>query len=428
MPSTPSERRQRRAAAPASRRVKLAIALLAVSLGVWLAPRPARADRLLDMCDVVGVRENQLIGYGVVVGLQGSGDDVSAPFAMQSLRSLLRRLGVQIDQSQLRLRNVAAVLVTANIPAFIRSGARIDVTVASVGNARSLRGGVLVQTPLRAADRRVYAAAQGALIVGGFEAGGAGGGVQAATTNTARVPGGALVEREIETSIEEQGFLTLALKEPNFLTAQRVVDAVNAQAGAPLARAIDAGSVAVEIRVPPEQGPEAAAATPAPNPRAKPSKAARAEAAARAAEQKKIEADKRASAAVSLLAKLTTVEVAPDTAARVIINERTGTVVAGGDVRLLPVAIAQGGITISVRERAEVSQPGPLSTGKTEVVTQTDIETQEPRPEVVYLDGAASLADVAKALSSFGVSPRELASILQALRSAGALRAEIIVQ
>ena len=160
----------------------------------------------------------------------------------------------------------------------------------------------------------------------------------------------------------------------------------------------------------------------------KPNKAAQAAAAARAAEQKKIEADKRAAAAVSLLAKLTTVEVAPDTAARVIINERTGTVVAGGDVRLLPVAIAQGGITISVRERAEVSQPGALSSGKTEVVTQTDIETQEPRPEVVYLDGAASLADVAKALSSFGVSPRELASILQALRSAGALRAEIIVQ
>lgn len=423
MRSTPSERRRGAARVPA--RLKLAIVLLAACVGAWLAPRQARADRLLDMCDVVGVRDNQLIGYGVVVGLQGTGDDVSAPFAMQSLRSLLRRLGVQIDQSQLRLRNVAAVLVTANIPAFIRSGARIDVTVASVGNARSLRGGVLVQTPLRGADRRVYAAAQGALIVGGFEAGGAGGGLQAATTNTARVPGGALVEREIETSIEEHGFLTLALKEPNFLTAQRVVDAVNAQAGAPLARAIDAGSVAVEIRVPAEPQAEA---TPAPDPRVQPSRAAQAQAAARAAEQKKIEADKRAAAAVSLLARLTTVEVAPDTAARVIINERTGTVVAGGDVRLLPVAIAQGGITISVRERAEVSQPGPLSTGKTEVVTQTDIDAQEPRPEVVYLDGAASLADVAKALSSFGVSPRELASILQALRSAGALRAEIIVQ
>ena len=432
MPSTHSERRVERAPLR-SRRAPLVL-LLAVLLGAWLGPSPARADRLLDLCDVVGVRENQLIGYGVVVGLQGTGDDVSAPFAMQSLRSLLRRLGVQIDQGQLRLRNVAAVLVTANIPAFIRSGARIDVTVASIGNARSLRGGVLVQTPLRAADRRVYAAAQGALIVGGFEAGGAGGGVQAATTNTARVPGGALVEREIETSIEEQGYLTLALKEPNFLTAQRVVEAVNAQAGAPLARAVDAGSVAVEIRVPaeppPADGKENAAPSapgaPATDPNAK-QQAAAAER-GRVAQQKKAEADKRAAAAVSLLATLTTVEVAPDTAARVIINERTGTVVAGGDVRLLPVAIAQGGITINVRERAEVSQPGPFSNGKTEVVTQTDIDAQEPRPEVVYLQGAASLADVAKALSSFGVSPRELASILQALRSAGALRAEIIVQ
>ena len=432
MPSTPSELGTARTRAACGRGSRLAL-LLAVLLGVWLGPAPARADRLLDLCDVVGVRENQLIGYGVVVGLQGTGDDVSAPFAMQSLRSLLRRLGVQIDQSQLRLRNVAAVLVTANIPAFIRSGARIDVTVASVGNARSLRGGVLIQTPLRAGDRRVYAAAQGALIVGGYEAGGAGGAVQAATTNTARVPGGALVEREIETSIEERGFLTLALKEPNFLTAQRVVDAVNAQVGQPLARALDAGSVAVEVRLPPEEPSDAAAGSAAPSapasaPKTKQSPAA-AEAAARAAQQqKKAEADKRASAAVSLLARLTTVEVAPDTAARVIINERTGTVVAGGDVRLLPVAIAQGGITINVRERAEVSQPGAFSAGKTEVVTQTDVQADEPRPEVVYLGGAASLADVAKALSSFGVSPRELASILQALRSAGALRAEIIVQ
>jgi flagellar P-ring protein FlgI len=299
------------------------------------------------------------------------------------------------------------------------------VTVSSVGNARSLRGGVLAQTPMRGADRRVYAAAQGALIVGGFEAGGAGGGMQAATTNTARVPGGGLVEREINTAIDEDGALTLALKEPNFLTAQRVVEAVNASLGEESARAVDAGSIEVKIAVPGEQ-PEPAET---PDPKAKKkTKAQLAEEARQKAEKNKAAADKRAAAAVSLLAKLTTVEVAPNTAARVIINERTGTVVAGGDVRLLPVAIAQGGITINVRERAEVSQPGALSNGQTAVVTQTEVQAEEPRPEVVYLDGAASLADVAKALSSFGVSPRELASILQALRAAGALRAEIIVQ
>lgn len=401
---------------------------LAVVLGCLLGAPPARADRLLDMCDVVGMRDNQLIGYGVVVGLQGTGDDVSAPFAMQSLRSLLRRLGVQIDSGQLRLRNVAAVLVTANIPAFVRSGARLDVTVSSVGNARSLRGGVLAQTPLRGADRRVYAAAQGALVVGGFEVGGLGGGLRAATTNTARVPGGALVEREIDTAIEEDGALTLALKEPSFLTAQRVVDAVNAQLGQTAARAVDAGSIEVELTVPEDPDDAEEPRGKRPNPRAKKTKAELAREARQKAEKQKARAEKRAAAAVALLAKLTSVEVTPDTAAKVIINERTGTVVAGGDVRLLPVAIAQGGITISVRERAEVSQPGPLSSGRTEVVTQTEVDASEPIPQVTYVDGAASLADVAKALSSFGVPPRELASILQALRSAGALRAEIIVQ
>jgi flagellar P-ring protein precursor FlgI len=440
MRSIPSEAGRRARGARGSRsrsasgRICSARALFAFAclLLALLQAAPARADRLLDLCDVVGVRENQLIGYGVVVGLQGTGDDVSAPFAMQSLRSLLRRLGVQIDSGQLRLRNVAAVLVTANVPAFVRSGGHLDVTVSSVGNARSLRGGVLAQTPMRGADRRVYAAAQGPLIVGGYEAGGAGGGVQAATTNTARIPGGALIEREIDTSIEQDGALTLALKEPNFLTAQRVVDAVNAQLGSTAARAMDAGSVQVHITVPP--GPEQAEADKqkAPvkkvDPKARKSKEQLAEETKAKAKEQKAEGERRAAAAVSLLAKLTTLEVAPDTTARVIINERTGTVVAGGDVRLLPVAIAQGGITINVRERAEVSQPGALSGGTTQVVTQTDVGVREPTPQVTYLAGAASLADVAKALSSFGVSPRELASILQALHSAGALRAEIIVQ
>ncbi len=365
---------------------RLAAALLTLCL--LLGVRPARADRLLDLCDVVGMRDNQLIGYGVVVGLNGTGDDVSAPFAMQSLRSLLRRLGVQIDAGQLRLRNVAAVLVTANIPAYVRSGGRLDVTVSSVGNARSLRGGVLAQTPLRGADRRVYAAAQGALIVGGFEAGGAsGGGLQAGATNTARIPGGGLVEREIKTSIEQEGSLTLALKQPGFLSASRVVEAINKELGGEQARAVDAGAVKVKLANP-----------------------------------------KDAQEAVQLLAKLSAIEIAADAVARVVINERTGTVVAGGDVRLLPVAIAQGGITIQVRERAEVSQPGVLSGGQTKVVPQSEVEAQEAIPQVAYLQGAASLAEVAQALSSFGVSPRELASILQALKAAGALRAEIVVQ
>jgi flagellar P-ring protein precursor FlgI len=390
-----------------------------LALGLW-AP-PARADRLLDLCDVVGVRDNQLIGYGVVVGLNGTGDDVSAPFAMQSLRALLRRLGVQIDQKQLRLRNVAAVLVTATIPAFVRSGARLDVTVSSVGNARSLRGGVLAQTPLRGADRRVYLVAQGPLVVGGFSAGGAaGGGVQSGSTNTARIPGGGLVEREIPTSVLHEGSMTLALKQPSFLTAQRVVDAVNERLGKTAARALDAGAVVVDVGTPARKadreragGAQGAAAAPADG---------------AAARKRSADAAADGGSVVSLLARLSDVEVAPDAVARVVINERTGTVVAGGDVRLMPVAIAQGGITINVKELAQVSQPGALSDGETKVVAQTEVDTEEATPQMAYLSGAATLADVAQALSSFGVSPRELASILQALQSAGALRAEIVVQ
>jgi flagellar P-ring protein precursor FlgI len=392
------------------------IAALATALFLSLGAGPARADRLLDLCDVVGMRDNQLIGYGVVVGLNGTGDDVSAPFAMQSLRSLLRRLGVQIDAGQLRLRNVAAVLVTADIPAFVRSGARLDVTVSSVGNARSLRGGVLAQTPMRGADRRVYAAAQGPLIVGGFEAGGASGsGVQAGPTNTARIPSGGLVEREIKTSIEQEGVITLALKQPGFATASRVVEAINKALGGELARAVDAGAVKVKLGSgQADPGGQQAKDGPPQN--------------GQAPRKDGQQPAKDGQEAIDLLAKLSSIEVNPDTAARVVINERTGTVVAGGDVRLLPVAIAQGGITIQVREQAEVYQPGVLSKGETKVVPHSEVEAQEARPQMVYLKGAASLAEVAQALSSFGVSPRELASILQALKSAGALRAEIVVQ
>ncbi|HEU4576695.1 MAG TPA: flagellar basal body P-ring protein FlgI [Polyangiaceae bacterium] len=398
------------------RRLRLAAAL-AGALFVLLGAGPARADRLLDLCDVVGMRDNQLIGYGVVVGLNGTGDDVSAPFAMQSLRSLLRRLGVQIDAGQLRLRNVAAVLVTADIPAFVRSGARLDVTVSSVGNARSLRGGVLAQTPLRGADRRVYAAAQGPLVVGGFEAGSASGsGVQAGPTNTARIPSGGLVEREIKTTIEQEGVITLALKQPGFATASRVVEAINNALGSELARAIDAGAVKVQLGG--GQGTDKNSAR-GEQPRG---------GGAQNAPRKDGQPAKDGQEAIDLLAKLSSIEVSPDTAARVVINERTGTVVAGGDVRLLPVAIAQGGITIQVREQAEVYQPGVLSKGETKVVPHSEVDAQEARPQMVYLKGAASLAEVAQALSSFGVSPRELASILQALKSAGALRAEIVVQ
>lgn len=366
----------------------LRLSLLGCLLSFVLPHGTARADKLRDLCDVLGARENQLVGYGVVTGLNGTGDDVAAPFAAQSLRALLRRLGIQIDGRAMRLKNVAAVVVTTNIPAFARSGAKLDVTVSSIGNARSLRGGVLVQTPMRGADRHTYAVAQGPLVVGGFEGGGrSGSSVQSNVTTTARLPGGALVEAEIPTTFAKDGKVRLALRTADFLTADRVVEVLNKELGKDSAKALDAG--VIELKAPKDW----------------------------------------AKREVALIAKIGELEVAPSTNAKVIINERTGTIVAGGDVRLLPVAISQGGITISVSEQAEASQPNVLAGGDTKVVDRSTVEVQEGTPPALkYIDGAATLADVAQALSTFGVAPRELASILQALKSAGALRAEVVVQ
>jgi flagellar P-ring protein precursor FlgI len=349
---------------------------------------PARADKLRDLCDVVGARDNQLVGYGVVTGLNGTGDDITVPFAQQSLRALMRRLGIQVDAKQVRLKNVAAVIVTATIPAFVREGSRLDVTVSSMGNAKSLRGGVLIQTPLHGADRKTYAVAQGPLVVGGFSASGSSGSsVQENITTTGRVPTGALVEREIKTTYWLKETVTLALRSPDFGTAQRVVEALEKAFGKDAAHAVDGGSI--EVKAPAEF-------------KDKP---------------------------VELLSKLGEVDVDPVTSARVVINERTGTIVAGGDVHLSPVAIAQGGITISIQENKQVVQPNALAAGQTQVVQNSAVDAQEkPGPTLTYVKGAATLADVAQSLSTLGVSPRELASILQALKGAGALRAEIVVQ
>jgi flagellar P-ring protein precursor FlgI len=364
------------------------LVLLAAAFAL-LWPGAARADRIRDLCDVVGARENQLLGYGVVTGLGGTGDDVSAPFAVQSLLALMRRLGVQVDGNQIRLRNVAAVLVTTNIPAFARPGARIDVTISSIGNARSLQGGVLLQSPLYGADLRVYAVAQGPLILGGYEArGGSGSSVKTNVTTSARIPGGALVEREIVMPFVKDDVITLALRHGDFVTTQRMVEAVNKALGAGTATAIDGGAILIKAPA---------------NLRGK---------------------------AVELVATVGDIDVQPANFARVVLNERTGTIIAGGDVKLSPVAIAQGGLTIVIRETPVVSQPGAFAGGgTTAVVPRSEVTPSETvPPSMTYLDGAVSLADVARALSTLGVGPRELASILQALHAAGALRAEIIVQ
>ncbi len=366
-----------------------AVAWLVVSVVVVLWSVDARADRVRDLCDVVGVRDNQLIGYGVVTGLNGTGDDVSAPFATQSLVAMLRRMGVQIDSAQFRLRNVAAVVVTGTIPPFAKPGARIDVTVSSMGNARSIRGGVLLQTRLLGPDQRVYAMAQGPLVVGGYGAKGrSGSSSRRNSTTTARIPGGALVEREVPMQMSNKGVITLALRQSDFLTAQRMSDAISGVLGPNTTRAIDGGTIKVRSPMRYQQRP------------------------------------------VELLASILDVEVRPAQNARVIVNERTGTIVAGGDVRISPVAISHGGLTIVVKEKPEVSQPEPLGQGETEVVPRTEVEMKEDEPPttMTYMDGAASLSDVTEALSALGVGPQDLASILQAMHTAGALRAPVEVQ
>jgi flagellar P-ring protein precursor FlgI len=364
------------------------VCVLAALAAIVAAPSSARAERLRDIVDVVGARDNQLIGFGIVTGLAGTGDNTTtAPFAQQAVLSMLRRLGVQIDPSQILLRNVAAVTVTATLPAFAQPGSKIDVTISSIGNARSLAGGVLVQTVLKGADQRSYAVAQGSLLVGGFEAHGtSGSSVQSGMTTTGRIPAGALVEREVVTSLVQGGALRLELRTPGFTVASRVVEAINKKFAA-AASATDGGSVLVKLPADYENR------------------------------------------LVDFVATLEDVEVTPLRKARVVINERTGTIVAGGDVRLAPVAVVHGSLTIVVKEAPTASQPTtPFTQGTTVVTPRSEIEANEGNRSIVYVPAAPTLADVASALGTLGLSPREMASVLQALRGAGALEAEVVVE
>jgi flagellar P-ring protein precursor FlgI len=357
---------------------------LAIVLALWSFS--ARAERLRDLADVEGARDNQLVGFGIVTGLGGTGDDTTVPFAQQAMLSMLRRLGIQVDPSQVRMRNVAAVTVTAVLPPFARPGTKIDVTASSIGNARSLVGGVLVQTVLKGADQRAYAVAQGSLLLGGFSAkGGSGSSVQSGNTTTGRVPEGAMVEREVPTSLVSGGALNLELRNPGFTVASRIADAVNKKLDGS-ASALDGG--AVSVKIPSEYRTRL----------------------------------------VDFVAALEELEVTPLRRARVVINERTGTIVAGGDVRLAPVAVVHGSLTIVVKETPTVSQPTAPFGGTTAVVPRTEIQTSEGTRNMIYVPAAPTLADVASALGTMGLSPRELASVLQALRSAGALEAEVVVE
>jgi flagellar P-ring protein precursor FlgI len=345
---------------------------------------PAHAERIKELASIQGVRDNPLIGYGLMVGLDGTGDQtMQTPFTTQSLNNMLQQLGISIPAGvNMQLKNVAAVMVTATLPSFARPGQNIDVTVSSMGNAKSLRGGTLLMTPLKGVDGATYAIAQGNMVVGGAGASASGSKVQINQLSSGRIPGGALVERTVEAPVGGEGSFSLELNRSDFGTAQRVVEAINRQLGPGTADAADARMI--RVRAP--------------------------------------EALER----VGFLARLENIEVTPmQAAARVVINARTGSVVMNQAVRVNDCAVAHGNLSVVINTEPVISQPGPFSGGSTVVAQTSQISVSQGGGALQMVRGGASLSDVIKGLNSLGANPQDLVSILQAMKSAGALRAEL---
>lgn len=346
------------------------------------------ADRVKDLADVQGVRSNALIGYGLVVGLNGTGDQTTqAPFTIQSLESMLRQLGVTVPTTtNPQLKNVAAVTVHAELPPFAKLGQLIDVTVSSIGNASSLLGGSLLMTPLKGVDGQVYAIAQGNLVVGGLSASGKDGSkVSVNIPSAGRIPGGASVEREVPNAFAAGGDLLINLHTPDFTTAARTAEAINKALGAPVARATDAVTVAVK-------------------------------------------APTDVNDRVDFLASLENIEVTPgDAPARVIVNSRTGTVVISSHVEVKPAAVAHGNLSVTITERPRVSQPGPFSNGTTQVVQNSTVDVKQGSGRMFVFEAGVDLNDIVRAVNQVGAAPGDLVAILEALKEAGALRAELVV-
>jgi flagellar P-ring protein precursor FlgI len=358
-----------------------AAACLWLALPVSAAPSGPQV-RIKDLCVVEGARSNQLVGMGLVVGLQGTGDKTD--LAMRMMANVADNFGVKLDSKSIKSKNVAAVTVVCELPPFAAPGQGVDVLVSAVGDAKSLQGGVLLQTPLKGADGRVYAVAQGPLLLGGYAAGGqAGGGVSKNVTTTGRIPGGGMVEQAVPMDYAPGGRIALVLRQADFTTAQRVAEAVNARYGR-VAQAVDGG----RIEVTPPAGVSAGA----------------------------------------FIAAMEGLTLRPDSVARVVINERTGTVVMGGHVTISPVAVAHGNLTVNVSERPEVVQPNALGAGRTAVVPRTGVQTQEGVGRVITLPATSNVDDLAKALNAVGATPRDLIPILQAIDQAGALHGQLVLQ
>jgi flagellar P-ring protein precursor FlgI len=365
----------------------LALTLVFFAVFLLAAALDARAERIKDLASIAGVRANQLVGYGLVVGLDGTGDQTTqTPFTTQSVQAMLTQLGVNLPPgTNMQLKNVAAVMVTASLPAFAQPGQTLDLTVSSLGNAKSLRGGTLVLTPLKGADNQIYAMAQGNLVVSGAGASAGGSKVTVNHLSVGLIPGGATVERAVTVALGEAGAISLELKQSDFSTAARVVGAINGAFGEGTASALN-GRV-VTVKTPP--GPDAR---------------------------------------VAFLGQIESLDVTPvAAAAKVIINARTGSVVMNQRVMLDASAVSHGNLSVVINTEPVISQPAPFSQGQTVATTQSQIEIRQQAGEVMHLKGGASLADVVKALNSIGATPQDLLAILQALKASGALRAELEV-
>ncbi|HWL04743.1 MAG TPA: flagellar basal body P-ring protein FlgI [Xanthobacteraceae bacterium] len=351
-----------------------------------LALPAAATSRIKDLANVEGIRQNQLIGYGLVVGLNGSGDTLNnAPFTRQSLQAMLERLGVNVRGAQMRTGNVAAVMVTANLPAFGTQGTRIDVTVSALGDAKSLQGGTLLVTPLLGADGNVYAVAQGSLAIGGFQAEGEAAKITRGVPTVGRITNGAIIEREIEFALNRLGQVRLALRNADFTTAKRIAAAVNDFIGAATAEPIDPSTV-----------------------------------------QLTLPASYRGNL-VALLTEIEQLQIEPDLAAKIVIDERSGVIVMGRDVRVSTVAVAQGNLTVTISETPVVSQPAPFSDGETRVVPRSRIGVQEDGRKLAIVKDGMSLQQLVDGLNALGIGPRDMIAILQAIKASGAIQAEIEV-
>jgi flagellar P-ring protein precursor FlgI len=348
--------------------------------------RVTSTSRIKDLANIEGVRQNQLIGYGLVVGLNGTGDTlINIPFTRQSLQAMLERLGVNIRGQTIRTGNVAAVMVTANLPAFGTQGTRIDVTVSAMGDSKSLQGGTLLVTPLLGADGNVYAVSQGSVAISGFQAEGEASKIVRGVPTVGRISNGAIVEREIDFALNRLNQVRLALRNADFTTAKRIAAAINDFIGANTAEPLD--SATVQINVP------------------------------------KIYAGN----VVSLLTEIEQLQIEPDLAAKIVIDERSGVIVMGRDVRVSTVAVAQGNLTVTISEQTQVSQPAPFSQGTTQRVARTKVGVQEDGRKFALVREGVSLQQLVDGLNSLGIGPRDLIAILQAIKAAGAIQAEIEV-